>query len=194
MFNNPNGVATDTGGNVYVSDGGNNTIRKVTPSGAVTTLAGTPGGKGSADGNGAAASFNLPFGVATDGSGDVYVADVNNNTIRKITPAGVVSTLAGSPGVAGSADGLGAAARFNGPNYVVADSVGNVYVSDSGNSVIRKITPAGNVTTVIGQKNVAGFTPGALPGLIAYPDGLALFKGTLYISQNCGVEQVTNVP
>src|SRR5205807_6164625 len=127
------GVATDSAGNVYVADSGNNTIRKITPGGVVTTLAGTPGVTGSTDGTGAAASFNFPSDVATDGAGNVYVADYNNNTIRKITPAGAVSTLAGA-GLFGSADGTGAAASFNFPSGVATDSAGNIYVADAGNS------------------------------------------------------------
>src|SRR5215470_10182099 len=114
-FNSPSGVAVDSAGNVYVADQGNDTIRKVTAAGVVTTLAGTAGITGSADGTGAAARFNAPFGVAVNGAGIVYVADSFNQTIRKITAAGVVTTLAGSAGVRGSADGTGAAARFSDP-------------------------------------------------------------------------------
>ena len=89
-----------------------------------------------------------PVGVATDSAGNVYVADQANHTIDMITPAGVVSTLAGQPGIAGSADGTGASAQFNNPKGVATDSTGNVYVADFGNSTIRKITPAGVVSTV----------------------------------------------
>src|SRR6266496_2693400 len=109
-FNFPNNVATDSAGNVYVGDRGNHTIRKITPAGVVSTFAGTTDVFGSADGTGAAARFNPPRGVATDGAGNVYVADEFNHTIRKITPAGVVSTLAGMAGVIGSTDATGAAA------------------------------------------------------------------------------------
>jgi hypothetical protein len=115
----------------------NHLIRKITPAGWVTTLAGS-GSAGSADGTGTAASFNLPVGVALDGSGNVYVADGVNNLIRKITSAGVVSTLAGS-GSVGSADGTGTAASFNNPYGVAVDGSGNVYVADFGNHLIRKI-------------------------------------------------------
>src|SRR6266852_3937063 len=115
-FNSPRGVATDSSGNVYVADIFNNTIRKITPAGVVTTLAGLAGSGGSADGTGSAARFYLPYGVATDSSGNVYVADTSNNTIRKITPAGVVTTLAGLAGVTGSADGTGSAARCYNPS------------------------------------------------------------------------------
>src|SRR6267378_1010209 len=130
-FRFPTSVATDSAGNVYVADSSNHTIRKITPAGVVSTLAGTAGLPGSTDATGAAASFNGPFGVATDSAGNVYVADSNNHTIRKITPAGVVSTLAGTAGLTGSTDATGTAARFNYPRGVATDSAGNVYVADT---------------------------------------------------------------
>jgi hypothetical protein len=155
-FNRPAGVAADSGGNVYVADTDNSTIRKITPAGVVTTVAGSAGLRGSADGTGSAARFNSPWGVATDSSGNVYVADSRNDTIRKITPAGVVTTLAGSAGFFGSEDGTGSAARFNSPWGVATDSSGNVYVADSGNHTIRKMTPAGVVTTLAGLPGLKG--------------------------------------
>ena len=192
-FNFPQGVATDSAGNVYVADTLNNTIRKITPAGVVSTLAGTAG-TGSADGTGPAASFNSPVGVATDNAGNVYVADANNSTIRKITPAGVVSTLAGTAGVFGSANGIGGAASFNSPVGVATDSTGNVYVTDTNNSTIRKITPTRVVSTVVGTARQAAFAPGALPGLLAFPRGVALSGTSLYITLNNGVAVVRNVP
>ena len=143
-------IAADNLGNLYVADGGNNTIRKITPSGVVSTFAGTAGTTGSVDGTGAAAQFNYPSAVATDAAGNVYVADLGNRTIRKITPAGVVSTLAGTAGTNGSADGTGPAAQFNYPNGVATDNAGNVYVADSFACTVRKITPAGLVSTFAG--------------------------------------------
>jgi hypothetical protein len=142
-FNTPEGVAVDGSSNVYVADSGNHTIRKITPGGVVTTLAGLAGSSGSADGTGSAARFNFPVGVALDGSGNVYVADSLNNTIRKMTSAGVVTTLAGLAGSAGSADGAVSAARFNEPFGVAVDGSGNIYVADTFNFTIRKITPPG---------------------------------------------------
>jgi sugar lactone lactonase YvrE len=144
-FNYPSGIATDSAGNLYVSDSFNCTIRQISPSGVVTTLAGT-GRPGSADGTGTAASFAFPWGIAIDGAGNLYVADNNGNTVRKITQGGVVTTLAGTSGVRGYADGTGAAASFNGPNGIAADGVGNIYVADTGNSTVRKITQTGVVT------------------------------------------------
>jgi uncharacterized protein YjiK len=192
-FNLPLGVATDSAGNVYVADTLNNTIRKITSAGVVSTLAGTVG-TGSADGTGAAASFNSPVGVAADSAGNIYVADTSNSTIRKITPAGAVTTLAGTAAGFGSVDGTGAAARFNFPSGIATDSAGNVYVADTSNSTIRKITPTGVVTTVVGTARRADFAPGALPGLLAFPLGVAVGGTSLYITLNNGVAVVQNVP
>ena len=117
----------------------------------VTTLAGLAGREGSADGVGSDARFNSPFGVAVDRFGNVYVADFQNCAIRRISPRGVVTTLAGLPGVEGTADGKGSAARFGGPSSIAVDRSGNVYVADTGNGICRKITPDGVVTTLAGQ-------------------------------------------
>ncbi len=150
-FNSPVGVAADNTGNLYIADYGNDTIRKVAPNGAVTTLAGTAGVAGNRDGIGANASFTLPYGIATDSSGNVFVAEMSSQTVRKITPAGVVTTLAGKAGVAGHADGTGADASFYLPHGVAADKAGNVYVAGFANDTLRKITPSGVVTTIAGK-------------------------------------------
>ncbi|MBT5875864.1 MAG: T9SS type A sorting domain-containing protein, partial [Candidatus Latescibacteria bacterium] len=152
QFSLPAGVAVDADGNVYVADNLSNRIRKITPGGVVSTLAGS-GTFGSADGVGTAAEFGSPAGVAVDIVGNVYVADVNNNTIRKITPGGVVSTLAGS-GSIGAADGVGQAAQFYNPAGVAVDATGNIYVSDSSNNAIRKVIGdplPGQATLAIGS-------------------------------------------
>jgi sugar lactone lactonase YvrE len=166
--------------------GANGTIRKITPSGVVSTFAGSATATGSTDGTGAAARFDQPEGVAVDGAGNVFVADFGNDTIRKITPSGVVSTLAGSAGQSGSADGTGAAARFYYPSGVEVDGAGNVFVADFGNNAIRKITPAGVVTTVVGvaAQTSVGNLPGPLPASIIGPTGVAVDpSGTrLYIT------------
>ncbi len=159
-FKTPSGVAVDTGGNLYVADYGNHTIRRINSAGVVTTFAGLAGASGSADGTGAAARFSSPAGVAVDGAGNVYVADTANSTIRKITPGGVVSTLAGTAGSFGSADGTGAAARFFLPFGVAVDSGGTVYVADTYNQVIRVVTAGGVVTTLAGMKG----SPGSVDG------------------------------
>ena len=159
-FYYPSGVAVDSAGNVYVADTSNHTIRKVTPGGVVTTLAGLAGYPGSADGTGSAARFTVPSGVAVDSAGNVYVADQSENTIRKVTPAGVVTTLAGLAGSPGSADGTGSAARFDDPDGVAVDSAGNVYVADGNNATIRKVTPSGVVTTLAGLAGSQGSDDG----------------------------------
>ena len=125
-----------------------------------TTFAGTPYVPGGANGTGAAAQFYAPGGVATDASGNIYVADQLNNTIRKVTPAGVVTTLAGTPGVIGSNDGTGPAAQFNSPLGVAVDGSGNVFVADTSNDTIRKITPGGVVTTFAGTAGGLGNNDG----------------------------------
>lgn len=140
QFNNPSAVAEDAAGNIYVSDSGNDVIRKITPSRVVSTLAGSAGNAGSADGNGAAARFWNPQGLAVDGTGNIYVADTGNNTIRKISPMGQVTTIAGLPGSTGSADGSGPQARFNGPAGIAVDKNGNLYVADTNNHTVRKVT------------------------------------------------------
>jgi sugar lactone lactonase YvrE len=149
-------VAVDSAGNVYVADSSNFTIRKVTPAGVVTTLAGLAGSYGSADGTGSAARFSAASGVAVDSMGNVYVADTGNNTIRKVTPAGVVTTLAGLAGSSGSADGTGSAARFNSPQGVAVDGSGSVYVADHSNNTIRKVTPVGTNWVVRTLAGLAG--------------------------------------
>jgi streptogramin lyase len=183
-FAHPRGVATDSSGNVYVADAGNGTIRKITPAGMVTTLAGTTGAVGSADGKGVAARFSGPSGVATDGNGNVYVADTDNHTIRKITAAGVVTTLAGSAGSLGSADGIGSEARFYYPYGVATDSNGNLYVADTFNNTIRKVTPEGVVTTLAGTAGQAGKADGVgANARFNRPYGLAIGSdGTVYVA------------
>ncbi|MCG2792971.1 MAG: T9SS type A sorting domain-containing protein [Weeksellaceae bacterium] len=178
-FDSPLGVAVDASGNVYVTDSEINIIRKITPAGVVTTLAGSTF-FGYADGTGTAAHFSHTSGVAVDVSGNVYVGDFNNCRIRKITPAGVVTTLAG--GGQGYADGTGTAAMFNFPTGVAVDTSGNVYVADYSNHKIRKITPAGVVTTL------AGSTQGDADGTgtaaqFSYPTGVAVdVSGNVYVA------------
>lgn len=138
QFKNPSGLTVDGEGNVIVADRINNRIRKVTPDGAVTTVAGT-GVAGGQDGNAAEATFNNPYGVAVDKNGNILVVDLAGARLRKITPEGVVSTLAGS--AAGYADGLSAGAKFNQPTDLDVDADGNIYITDLTNNRIRKVRP-----------------------------------------------------
>jgi hypothetical protein len=183
-FWNPIAVAADSAGNVYVAEQGNNSISKVTPAGVVTTLAGRPGSFGSVNGTGSAARFNGPSGVAVDSAGNVYVADTLNHTIRKVTPAGVVTTLAGQVGNPGSANGAGTAAQFYQPWGLAVDKVGNVYVGDSWNHTIRKVTPAGVVTTLAGLAGRPGSADGTNGNArFSYPSQVAVDSGTnIYVA------------
>ncbi len=183
-FFTPTGVAVDSLGTVYVADSGNSTVRKIAAGGVVTTLAGTALTRGFSDGTGAAAQFEQPYGIAVDGSSNVYVSDARSNTIRKITSAGVVTTLAGSATGGGSTDGTGAAARFLVPYGLAASNDGTVYVVDHGNHTIRKIDKDGVVTTLAGLAGSRGTADG--PGGTArftYPGGVALASnGIVYVA------------
>ncbi|HEY5504943.1 MAG TPA: hypothetical protein VIK28_07275 [Sedimentisphaerales bacterium] len=182
----PTGIAADTNGNVYVADSVNQTIRKITPSAVVTTMAGSPRNYGYADGTGGAARFHTPQEVAVDTSGNVYVADHANQVVRKVTQAGVVTTIAGYPGSSGAADGTGSSARFNNLDGVAVDNAGNIYVADQSNQAIRKITPSGIVTTLAGQSG----NPGSADGIGSVtrfdrPLGVAIDGvGTLYVADS----------
>jgi sugar lactone lactonase YvrE len=188
-FNGPWGVIFDpVSGAMYVSDYNNNEIRKVTTAGVVTLFAGSAtGASGLTNATGSSARFNGPTNIAVDASGNVYVADQNNNEIRKITPAGVVTLFAGDAGGAsGSADGTGSAATFNAPNGITVDASGNVYVSDSGNNNIRMITPAGVVTTIAGD-GTANYTDGlGTAAEFNYPTGLHVdpSSGNIFVTDN----------
>ena len=172
-FKDPRGGAVDRDGNIIVADMSNHRIRKVTPDGTVTTLAGS-GSPSFADGQGSSAHFNCPRGVAVDGDGNVIVADMGNHRIRKITPNGTVTTLAGS-GNASFGDGQGAFAHFGNPGSVAVDGDGNVIVADMSNHRVRKITPDGTVTTLAGSGH-ACFADGQGSAAHFYgPSGVAVY-------------------
>ncbi|WP_158542141.1 NHL domain-containing protein [Pedobacter chinensis] len=199
-FNMPSGIGTDLQSNVYVCDYGSGTVRKITPSAQVSTIGyvGTPTGlTADADGNtyissfdnqsihkintagvnsifvGTAGGFNSPGGLNFDLSGNLYLADQKNNKIRKITSNGTVSTVAGT-GAAGNLDGNALISTFNNPDGVAVDRSGNVFVADAGNNKIRKISPAGIVSTFAGD-GVAGNTDGiGINARLYYPTGITI--------------------
>ena len=194
-FSYPVGLAQTTDGTVYVADAMNHTIRRISVGGGVSTFAGTAGMSGATDGTGAAARFNYPTGLALDSGGNLYVADSTNNLLRKITPAGVVTTLAGLAGVSGSQDGAGSYALFNNPGGLSVDPTGDVYVADTGNSLIRRVTPAGVVATLAGLPGVAGYRNGTLAeAWFNQPRALALdASGNLYVADtgNAAIRKIT---
>ncbi len=184
QFQGPQGAAVDSTGNVYVTDTGNHTIRKITSGGVVSTFAGYAGFANNIDGQGTNASFYFPQGIASDGSNTLYVTDTGNNTIRKITLSGAVTTLAGLANTTGSADGSKTSARFNNPTGIAVDANGNIFVADTFNHTIRKVTSGGVVSTIAGLAGVYGSTDGTNSGALFYrPEGLALDGlGNLYVS------------
>jgi len=187
-FSSINGIAIDGNGILYVTD--YHAVRKVDVNGNVTTVAGTLGtaGGGTADGNLEQASFGYLISIAIDASGNLYLTDSLNHNVRKITPAGVVTTLAGTTGVAGDADGQGSAASFNGPHGIALDKAGNVYVADTENNLIRRISTSGEVTTVAGKRGLTGNTLGAFDGALNRPMGLAFdADGALLVTSANGV-------
>jgi sugar lactone lactonase YvrE len=184
-FNSPHCITTD-GTNLYVVDSRNNTIRKIViGTGQVTTFAGTAGAPGSSDGIGAAASFNDPFGITTDGT-SLYVTDTNNSTIRQIVIAtGKVTTLAGMAGVFGSTNGIGSSASFAVPSGITTDNT-NLYVTDTNNNTIRKIVIATElVTTLAGTAGVPGFIDGTgAAARLANPTGITTDGANLYVADS----------
>jgi len=156
-FNQIEGIAVDAASNLYVTDSANDTVRKISPAGRVTTLAGAAGQTGSANGAGAQARFNYPTGIAADPAGDLFVADTNNSTIRKIAQDGTVTTFAGTAGQYGESDGSGSVAAFEKPEWLAQDSAGNLYAVDNlfhepdnayQGTTLRMVTPNGLVSTL----------------------------------------------
>ncbi|MEH6436175.1 NHL repeat-containing protein [Massilia sp. DD77] len=180
-FSDPYGVAIDPQGRIHVADGGDsNRIRVIAPDGTVGTLAG--GSEGFADGKGTAAAFDTPSALALDHQGNLLVADTGNHAIRKVAPDGSVTTLAGG-GAPGYLDGVGRAARFNGPVGVAVDAAGIVYVADTYNDRIRRIGPDGSVTTIAGNGKPGKLDGPALEAAFDTPSAIAAaLDGTLYVA------------
>lgn len=185
------GIAVDAQGSIYIVDF--NRIRKLARDGTQSTFAGDPLRCAEVDGKGALASFCGPQGLAVDALGNVFVADRAGDTIRRITPEGDVTTIAGVPMVAGSADGPASSATFDRPSQVAVDANGNVYVADTGNALIREISASGMVTTLAGTRGAQGFTPGPLPGVLDPPGSIALHGSDLYIAMPTAIGRITNL-
>lgn len=194
MFSDPHGMDFDSSGNLFVADSVNHAIRKVTPSGVVTTFAGSLGSSGFMDGTGAAAQFNYPTGIFIMPNDDMYVVDENNYAIRKITSSGQVTTVVGGPSKSDCVAGTGAAAEIGNSTSIVADSVGNMFVTGSACRVIWKITPAGVVTIFAGQTGVGGgFANGTgSAARFEWPRGIAIDSSdNLYVGDYCRIRKIT---
>lgn len=185
QFSLPTGIAIDVKGNLYVADFDNHRIRKVSSDGVVSTIAGN-GNAGLVDGKGGQAQFNHPVAIAIDKKGNVYVADQGNHCIRKISPVGVVETLAGN-GIPGFAEGAGAQAQFYSPTGLTVDKKGNVIVADRDNHRIRQISPLGVVSTLAGL-GIPGFAEGpCMSSLFNAPNGVAVdSSGNLFVVEFIG--------
>lgn len=183
-FKTPTGIGVDSSGSLFVSDQVNRTIRKITPAGAVSVFAGTQSVQGTNDGLGTNAQFTMTTAVTVDISNNVYVADNGANTIRKITPGGLVSTFAGVGHGGGTNDGVGSAARFSSPQALAVDAAANVYVADTGNNTIRMITPGASVSTIAGAPGQSGSTDGTNNfARFSTPRGISVDSATnLYVS------------
>jgi hypothetical protein len=195
-FNRPQAVVSDGAGNLYVTDGKNRTIRQIVIATAtVSTLAGNATATGpSVDGVGTAAVFNHPEGITYDGAGNLYVADSFDNTIRKIAVATkTVTTIAGTAGQSGTADGVGAAARFASPYGLTSDKAGNLYIADAGNDTIRKLVVAtGAVTTIAGAAGVSQSLDGnGTAARFVGPVGVATDGANLYITDGSTLRTMT---
>jgi ATP-dependent protease HslVU (ClpYQ) peptidase subunit len=192
-FNFPMGLAQDKDGNIFLADSRNNAIRKITPAGMVSTIAG--GTEGSANGTGGNAQFFLPTDVVVAANGDIYVTEVYGHRIRKITPEGVVSNFAGSvDGKSGYVDGVGSDARFNAPAGITIGADGNFYVVEASNH-IRKITPDGSVTTFAGSGNTARTDGTGIEASFYHPNSIeADSNGNLYVTEyeDSGIRKITN--
>lgn len=176
-FSAPVGITIDNAGNLYITDHVNHKIRKITPNGLVTTIAGST--SGFADGIGNVAKFDFPDGIEIDATGNLFISDLLNNKIRKVSSTGQVSTIAGS--TQGLADGQGVNAKFYGLRSSTIDAAGNLYVVESRNNKVRKISPTGLVTTVAGSSS--GFTDGnGASAQFNGPHGITIdSQGNLYV-------------
>jgi trimeric autotransporter adhesin len=190
QLNRPHGVIVDSAGNLFIADSGNNRIRKVSGSGIITTVAGT-GSSGSSGDGGPATSAQLlfPYGAAVDSAGNLFIADSDNHRIRKVSTSGIITTVAGtgSAGFSGNG-GQATSAQLYYPDWIVVDSAGNLYIADSYNSCIRKVSASGIITTVAGTGSSDGYSGDGGPATSAelyWPEGVALDSaGNLFIADS----------
>jgi gliding motility-associated-like protein len=180
-FDTPEGIAIDAAGNLYITDSKALLVRKISPAGVVTTLAGTAYSTANDKGIGPGVSFDGPYGIAVNAQGMVYVADAFGNQIRQITPIGDVSTVAGSE-TAGYADGEGNVAAFNLPSGIAIDALGNLIVADTYNNRIRKITPAGVVSTIAGNGAASAINGQGTSATFNLPNNLTVYGGNIYVA------------
>jgi sugar lactone lactonase YvrE len=181
-FGLPSDVAVDAAGNVFVAEFNSSLISKITPAGMVSVFAGSTTTYGNTDGVGTAALFYRPVDIAMDGAGNMFVSDLENHRIRKVTPAGEVTTLAGS--TQAFADGTGAGAKFNSPMGIDLDIAGNLYVADYYNNRIRKVTPAGVVTTIAGNDYIGSTNGPVATASFFRPIDLAIdAAGVIYVTE-----------
>ena len=191
----PTGATVDSAGNLYIADWGNYSIRKVTPSGIISTVAGNGTGGYSGDGGPATnAQLLLPNDVAVDNAANLYIADYSNQRIRKVTPSGIISTVAGNgtPGYSGDG-GPATSAQIGNPTRVTLDSAGNLYIADSLNSRIRRVNPAGNISTVAGGGPSYPGDGGPATGAgLRQATGVAVdSSGSLYIAETNRIRKVS---
>ena len=193
QLNFPYGVALDGAGNLYIVDAYNHRIRKVDSSGTITTVAGTGASGFSGDGAAAVnAQLNLPFGVALDGSGNLYIADTYNHRVRKVDSSGMITTFAGT-GVGGfSGDGAAAVnAQLYRPHRVALDGTGNLYIADGDNHRIRKVDSTGTITTVAGRGSVGGFSGEALRRSMRSSTSLMVWRWTVRATSTSPIPSTT---
>ncbi len=190
-FDTPEGIVIDAAGNLYVTDSKSGLIRAISPTGVVTTLAGTAYYTANDVGSGLGVSFDKPYGIAVDSHGNLFVADAGGNQIRKVTPAGLVYTFAGS--VQGFADGPGTTALFYAPAGITIDAADNLYVADTYNNRIRKITPQAFVTTIAGNSQPGLFDGVGTIANFNQPYNLTIDKnGNIYVAdtQNQDIRKI----
>ena len=193
-FSGPTGVAVNSFGTLYITDYNAHTIEQVTTAGVRSTLAGSPGSQGKVDGSGSAARFTWPSSLSLDGLGNVYVVDEYLHTLRRVTPDGVVTTVAGLAENPGAADGLGREGRFNAPTGVAVDDL-NIYVADSENNLIRTVTRGGSVKTLAGvprPSNSNSVDGVGFQASFSKPAGVVVdSRGTVYVLDGSALRKVS---